>query len=332
MKKRTFATLIFSLAWTSHVQSQSNIFDNCRTIVTDGLREYSIKTDSKAYLNSVFDKYCDSNGSVRSSSFGLGLDVVVKAIPISFSGSYSSNEEAVKNFCRNYSSVSSSRSDTTSYQEKIVQRAYESFDQCIALAQTGVIIRHAVRSLESLDFYVAPGFSRPVTIKGIKTSNNIECRGQDPNSTNSKEQVFNLSTRISLQDNKTLNLICDRQSRVGANGEKIYDEGTVTLLTDIVPSGNYGAFVPRDLTLPETRAAEIERILSGLAVDNLSLRQKLDAETKARGVAEANLGKWIFNVYEKAKSIGMPNHPGCNGWWQKALIDSQGAAAAQLPR
>lgn len=312
--------------------AQSNIFDNCRAVVTDGLREYSIKTDSRAYLNSVFDKYCESSGSVKSSSLGFGLDLVVKALPLSILGSFSSNEEAVKNFCRNYSSVASARSDTTNYQEKIVQRAYESFDQCIALAQTGVIVRHAVRSLVFLDFYVAPGFSRPVTIKGVKTSPNVECRGQDPNSGKSQDQRFDLSTRIKLQDNRTLNVVCERKGRAGPKGETVFDEAVVTLLTDVGPNGNYAAFVPRDTSLPENRASEIERTLQSLAAENAALKQQVNAEAVTREAKDAVLGRWIFNVYEQARVAGMPPHQGANGWWQQYLINGHADAAKQLPR
>jgi hypothetical protein len=246
------------------VQAQPGIFDNCRTIITDGLREYSITTDSSAYLNSVFDKYCESSGTIRSSGLSVGLDTVIKAIPIQFTGTYSSNEEGVRNFCRNYSSISAGRSDKTVYKEKIVQRAYESFDQCIALAQTGVVVRHKVRSLADLDFFVAPGFARPVTLRGIKTSPNIQCSGQDPNSANSAVKKFDLSTRIQIKDNNVLNISCTRTGTAGANGETIYDEGTVTLFTDIGPNGNYGAFAPRDTRLAENQASSIAQQIASL--------------------------------------------------------------------
>jgi hypothetical protein len=245
-------------------QAQPGILDSCKTIITDGLREYSITTDSSSYLNSVFDKYCDSSGSTKSSGIGFGLDVVVKAIPIQFSGTYSSNEEAVRNFCRNYSSLSAGRSDKTSYQERIVQRAYESFDQCIALAQTGVVVRHKVRSLTDLDFFVAPGSQRPVTLRGIKTSPNIQCSGQDPNSPNSAAKVMDLSTRIKVKDSGVLNIACTRTGKTDTNGGIIYDEGTVTLFTDVGPNGNYGAFVPRDTRLAENQASVIAQQIASL--------------------------------------------------------------------
>jgi len=267
---------------SADAQAQSGIFDNCRTIITDGLKEYSITTESSAYLNSVFDKYCESSGTAKSSGLSVGLDAVVKAIPIKFTGAYSSNEEAMRNFCRDYSSISAGRSDRTAYQERIVQRAYESFDQCIALAQTGVVVRHKVRSLTDLDFFVAPGFARPVTLRGIKTSMNIQCLGQDPSSSSSVAKKLDLSTRIQVKDNNVLNISCVRTGKAGADGETIYDEGTVTLFTDIGPNGNYGAFVPRDTRLAENQASIIAQQLLTLNQRATSIDQKIDTSDANR--------------------------------------------------
>jgi hypothetical protein len=89
--------------------AQSNIFDNCKTIITDGSKEYSIQTDSRAYLNSVFDKYCDSSGSAKSSSLGIGLDAFVNTAllevlqtwyPASAGGGYRWTFMQVRQNCR----------------------------------------------------------------------------------------------------------------------------------------------------------------------------------------------------------------------------------------
>ena len=314
------AMVLFSIS--AGVQAQSGIFENCRTIITDGLREYSITTDSSAYLNSVFDKYCETSGTARSTGLSVGLDAVIKAIPVQFTSSYSSNEEAVRNFCRNYSSISTGRSDRTAYQERIVQRAYESFDQCIALAQTGVVVRHKVRSLAELDFFVAPGFARPVMLRGIKSSTNIQCSGQDPNSANSTAKKFDLSTRIQVKDNNALNISCTRTGKPGTNGETIYDEGTVTLFTDIGPNGNYGAFVPRDTRLAENQASAIAQQIA-------SLDQRATELDQRSAATEANRIKRCRVCYLMRGSDGGDQFGQCQGGPRdvcSAWSDSPGAA------
>ncbi|MBX3332419.1 MAG: hypothetical protein KF722_18630 [Nitrospira sp.] len=240
-------------------------------------------------MNTVFDNYCESGGTTKSQNFGLGLDAIVKAIPVKFTLNYGSNEEAVKNFCKNYQSVAAGRSDQTQYQEKIVQRAYQSFDQCIAIANTGVVVRHDVRTLEQVDFYVAPGFGHPITIKGISTSDGISCNGQDPNdSKNSPAKKFDLSTRLELKDNKVLNLVCVRAGQQDKNGNTVFKEGVVTLLTDINPAGNYAAFLPQDTRIAESTASAIQKTIDGLTEQNKALKdsqEKLKASLKTHPAA-----------------------------------------------
>lgn len=251
--------------------AQTGIFDNCRSVITDGLKEYSVSTESSAYLNTVFDKYCESSGSLKTQSLGLGLDTVVKAIPVKFTGNFSSNEEGMRSFCKEYSSIASGQTDRNRYEEKIVRRAYDSFDQCIVLASTGVVVKHSVRSLEQVDFFIAPGFSHPVTIKGVKTSDGIACEGQDPTSNNSSAKKFGLSSRVVLNGNKSLNLVCTRPGTVDNKGTRVFHEGTVTILTDIRPNGNYAAFFPKEDRLAEDQASVLRQAMDQLKEKNVQL-------------------------------------------------------------
>ncbi len=132
MRSRVVGCLFVVLATPSF--AQTSLFDNCRTVITDGLREYAVSNESVSYLNTVFDKYCDRSGSTKSVGVVTGIDTVIKSLPVRFTGNYSSNEEGWRNFCRIYSSQTSLNTDRFSYQERIVQRAYDSFDACNALA------------------------------------------------------------------------------------------------------------------------------------------------------------------------------------------------------
>lgn len=261
--------------------AQSNLLDACREIITSGLREYDISTESNEYLNTVFDQYCESSGSAKSQGFGVGLDLIVGAIPIRLTGNYSSNEEAMRNFCSTYSSVASGSSDSTRYSEKIVREAYDTFGQCIAIAQTGISLRHEVVGLEKLNFFLAPGFVRPVTIRGVDISSpNIQCEGLDPN-TNEPAITFNSDTRITIGADKTLGMVCTRTSESGENGEEVFREGSVTVLTDIAPSGNYSVFLPRDARLPEAQASVLERTIAELQAELVALRGEYVAADQA---------------------------------------------------
>jgi hypothetical protein len=234
--------------------AQSSLPDLCTPIITDGLREYLITSESDSYLNTIFDKYCDLNGSLKNQGGNVGLETVVKSLPIKFTGSYSSSEQAIRNFCRDYANVVSSQRNRNLYQEKIVRRAYDSFDTCITLALTGVIARHKVEGMTRVNFYLAPGFSHPVTVRGVHPTKNLSCKGQYPS--DSKEITFGTNSRVKLMNNDVLGMVCTRTGRE-VSGNTVYDEANVTILTDLNPFGNYTIFMPRDTRIADNAASSI---------------------------------------------------------------------------
>ncbi|WP_188569239.1 hypothetical protein [Undibacterium terreum] len=303
MKKVALSFLLPAFALTPIVGQTETIYDACKTIITDGLREYSIQTSSSEYLNSVHDNYCEASGSAKSSKFGLGLDAVVDAIPIKFTGSYGSSQEAMKNFCKNYDSSTVALSDQSAVKVTTVSRAYQSFDQCMALAAQNVVLRHQVVSAQSFNFQVAPGFNRPVTINGIQVEGAVQCYGQTPKSATAVK--FDKNTKVTLANNDTVSLGCTRTGTKDAKGNTIYDTATVTLFTNIVPNGNYSVYIPKQTTVATDDAADIA---TRLAILESSLT------TTSSNVSRTNsrLDKFRFNIqYTDRAPFPLPSPPGC---------------------
>jgi len=251
-----FHFLFVGLPLVSGPALAQTTFDNCKAIITGGLREYSIAADSDSTLNTIFDNYCDSSGSVKTEKLGIGIDIVASSTPLKFTGTFGSSSQAISNFCRNYQTLYNSQSNRNSSQERIVQMAYDSFDMCIVMAQSGVVAKHTVESISRVNFYLAPEFGHPVTVRGVSATNNMVCKGQDPNAATPAEITFNGSSRLVLSD-KALGMVCTRQSTKDAAGNSIFEEAVATVLTDVPPNGNYTMFMPRDTKLAETRASSI---------------------------------------------------------------------------
>jgi hypothetical protein len=263
---------------------QTTLLDTCNKIITDGLKEVDIQLTSSSFLNSSFDRFCTASGSMKSTSGGVGIAAIVNAIPVQFTGNFSSSDQAMSNFCGTYASVAAGRSQATTYEEHTVQRAYESLDSCVAFALTGVTMQETVRSLQNLDFFVAPGMRNPITLRGIETSPNIVCSGQDPNAKNAAVVKFDLSTRIVLQNSAVLNISCVRAGTPGPGGQTVYAEGTVTLFTDVLPRGNFGAFLPHDALLPTNQATLLDAQIQGLtarlvAAEAIATAQEMQIRT-----------------------------------------------------
>lgn len=259
-------------------------YAHCKTIITDGLREIDIETSSFAYLNTVFDKYCESSGVARESSFNAGLSVVVDAIPNKFTLGSSDKNQSMRNFCKEYQSYSAGRNDSFRRKEKIVTRAYDSFDACVGLAAQGVKLSHKIRSLEFLDFFLSPSLGRPVIMNGIQTSGNIECRGKNSDSLSKNALIFDVNTRVIVKDTP-LNIVCRRTGKPSKKGT-VYEEGVVTLLTDIQSYGNYGVVLPRDTRLAENKASELNVMLDNQARTIEMLRKNISALSSPVAVAQ----------------------------------------------
>lgn len=243
-------------------------FQPCEVIITKGLREYRIDTSSSTYLRNVFDNYCEASGSMKSSSLGVGLDLVVKAIPISLTGDYSSTEQAMRSFCKTYASQTHATQASSSYEETIVNKAYESFNQCLRFIAQGVSVEHDVVSLAASSFFLWAGVNKPIKIQGVTTSPNVSCSGQDPSG---KLITYTPKTTVLAKD--TLGFTCWRSSEKAADGRDVFNEATVQIVTNY---GNYNVFLPRDETLPENQASVIAKRLDALQQATEIAHSRLD--------------------------------------------------------
>lgn len=238
------------------------------------LKEYSISTSSSEYLNSVFDQYCEQNGESKSSSVGVGLEAVIKAIPVKFTGSYDSSSQGMKNFCKTYASSSSLQQRQFTYNEKITDKALDTLTKCFQLQSQGVTITHSIVNKEKTEFYLKAEVFKPLTFQGVNTSATVSCTGI----VNGKASLLNEKTNFSVT--KSQSFVCTRSpSVVPGASTKVYEESAIIVLTDL---GNYPVLLPRDERLSESMASDLDKELGKLktnisTVDMLFKTIKTDA-------------------------------------------------------
>ena len=213
------------------------------------LKEYAISTSSVDYLNSVFDNYCEQSGSAKSSSAGIGLDTVVKAIPIKFTGSYASNEEAMRNFCKSYSAVAAGSSRSFSYSERVSDKALQTINDCLRLQAQGITITHSVVTKETTAFFLKASGGQPIQLTGVVPSAGVACKG----SIKGRLQTLDERTNESIRD--TQNFVCTRLATQTSNPKvRAYPEASIIVSTSY---GNYNVFLPRDERLADDLASEV---------------------------------------------------------------------------
>jgi hypothetical protein len=181
----------------------------CDTIITKGLREYNISSESSSYLNNVFSQYCYESGEANSSSFNLGLDTVVKALPIKFSLGSSDSKTAMQNFCKSYKASTEAKQERNTYQETIVNKAYDTYASCVQLSQLGYYVTHDFITPQKSQLLFRAGVAKPIEINGMDTSPNVSCSGP----VNGQEKKYRVSTKV--RSDNTIGIFCTRVSRKG---------------------------------------------------------------------------------------------------------------------
>jgi hypothetical protein len=252
---------------------------NCESIAKT-LKEYSISTSSSDYLNSVFDQYCEQSGESKAATFNSSADVIIKAVPVKFTGDATATDQRVKNFCKNYSAYISSSERKFTYDEKIASRALDTLDKCMQLSATkGVLITHAVVNKSAINFFMQASATKPIAFSGLTSTGAVTCTGQ----IEGKLQTFGPNT--SLKISATQNIMCTRKSRKQGNND-VFDEATISLATDEGPA--YSVLWPRDERLSEDMASEIARSLDGLSGELATLKRDAVLESQIVGLKQTS--------------------------------------------
>lgn len=291
--KRIMIAFVAAAITSPALADNSALFATCTEFTKQAFREYSIKNSDEAKLDTIYDKYCREDKTANTSNFGLGLDVVIYDIPIGLTVDTSNAHQAMTNFCKNYQRLTTSKSSEYIREERIVGRAYDSFDRCVAWASQGISIGHRVESLSRINFFLQPSYNRPVFIRGIKPSSNVKCQGIDPTAAKPEEVTFDGNTTIKLTPDLSLGMVCERTGKTDKDGNTILEEGEVTILTDIGPNGNYSIYMPSDTVPAQTTYKTIQQQIEETAKQKTKELEATVANLKAQINGQfARLANW----------------------------------------
>jgi hypothetical protein len=254
LKKHALASISLIFACVTAYSQNLQCPDISKT-----LKEYSIDSSSSNYLNAVFTQHCQQDGSKKGSSGGVGLDAVIKAIPVKFTGNYTSSDEAFSNFCKTYASQTAASSATDSYKETISLKSLETIQQCLALQTSGTIVTHQISNVESANFYLRSSVTQNFELQGVQISGGTtSCLGQVAG------QKMQFDTSINVKIKATQSFGCTRRGVKLANGALSFPESIVTVMTN---QGNYALFWPKDERESADMASQIDQRITKIEGD-----------------------------------------------------------------
>lgn len=148
----------------------------CDAVYENATRNIMFDESSFSSLHAIYDRHCSLEGHLRNSSQSAGLDVVVRAIPVKFTGSASSSSQAMSNFCRDYRATRFSSSYQKIVSSAVVVEALDRYNECRRIKSNGVLITHTFVDPGAINFNIELSNTNTVfTLENITHGPTVEC-------------------------------------------------------------------------------------------------------------------------------------------------------------
>lgn len=153
----------------SYADDSSN---SCNALLENGIQNTQISALEYDYLATVSDEYCHTSYSSLSASKNASFAAVVKTIPINLSGSSSDTSTKHANFCRDFKSLTASRSTTFLRTTSIFQGSLDAWNRCQQLETKSLFIQPSFPTDKvSVGFSMATRSSAQYKFTGVDTHN-----------------------------------------------------------------------------------------------------------------------------------------------------------------
>jgi hypothetical protein len=205
----------------------------CGAVYENATRAYSLDQKRDTELQYFASLHCERNGEIRESSFSGEMGLTIKQIPFSFSADLSDDRQRMQQFCKSMSERNFSDQQSSSYRNTVVVDALRSFNQCVALERSGLVIRHDDQHPYSLIIYgeykdrTTTAFLDTVVYDPSKVS----CSSTNLSRGNTAVAV-DTSRRYEIPEN--FNITCTRTG-TQADGATHFERATVAISTSLGP-------------------------------------------------------------------------------------------------
>lgn len=253
----TFFALGIATSTTSSAQ------EICTGILSYTGRDISAEAQQNSTAESLYSSHCEGSSARKGSSTSVGLEAVVKAIPIKFSFGGATNEERLNNFCKVYNSNLALYNAQKKDSSIVVRKALDAFNTCVSLVGKGPQFAPQIGKT-AIQVGIKRG-DEEVYVDGVSYNHDaLDCRfsaedKKGPSVTADNDTVRKLDTSF-------INLRCERKAQDKA-GVKVYPPTDLSISTNrggiIIPIAE-DAYQP--LQWSTEIAAEIQQLRSALNV------------------------------------------------------------------
>lgn len=249
--------------------------DVCGGILSYTGRDIVSEARENSIAAEIYSQHCEGSSASRSSSTTVGLEAVVKAIPVKFNFGGSSAQEKLNNFCKTYTSRRSEFSSEQIDRSTVVRESLSAFNQCVELSTKGIYFNPKIgRTIVVVD--VRRG-SDDASIVGVRYDSDLLTCHLPP--TASGGAIVADKDIVKVLDGNYLPITCDRKPVVRSSGEKVYPRAEVAVTTS---RGTFLMPIAADSLMPEQWASQIQDTLKNMADELERLRKPRQLECKVR--------------------------------------------------
>lgn len=266
-------TLLIALSMVVCGATASAAQEVCTGLLSYTGRDISSEARENAIAASLFTQHCEGSSAKQGSATSVGLEAVVKAIPIKFNFGGSSSSEKLNNFCRVYDSRRSEFSTETIDTSIVVREALQAFNTCISLAGSGIYFNPKVGKT-NLVIDVRRG-SDDAYIRGLTyDATLLQCYLPPTPTQNGESQGAKLANKDSVLqlDGNFVPITCDRLPQNSATaGERVYPSAELTIGTS---RGSLFLGVPADASLPLQFASDLSVRMAAIETASTALSKR----------------------------------------------------------
>ena len=273
--------------------------DVCSGILSYTGRDEISESRDNSVAAEIHNQHCEGSTSRRSSTTSIGLEAVVKAIPIKFNFGGTSDEDKLNNFCKVYSSKRAEFSSEKIDRSTVVREALSAFNRCIELSVKGI--------------YFNPKFGRTSFVVDVRRGSDdasiagvtydsalLTCRL--PPTSSAGATVANKDS-VRVLDGNYLPITCERTPITRPSGERNYPRAEVTIATS---RGSLLLPVSEDSLMPEQWASQIQDRVKVVSdeLDRLRKPRQMECKTKTALSGRGRFSQIAASMTTEEKQAG----------------------------
>lgn len=248
-----------SVLWTLFASSSLVANDQCRAILDATGRDESYQQSHLTIANYAYEQLCSGRQARADIDINTGVSAVIEALPVRFTGAFSSRREKVQHFCKTQEEWGSQRAEQFNWRSNVVREAIAAFLTCRSMEDVNIHFESRDARLFSVGLTRT---RRNARFKGLTVVSDGEVACDAPNrGWFGGRMNVDSSTVVSLSED-LWTITCIREPiSIGASGDRLVPRALVQIETS---EHNLQIPLPEEHLLGPATAREFRESLAAL--------------------------------------------------------------------